>query len=133
MARLPKQGKILAEEFPEEKFMPKLLSPINDFFADVVSALNKSLTFKENIAGDVITATIDGVYPLDIRWTNKSRPIAAWIGSCREVTGTHTTFTTPLFLDWEMSSMGAFRINKVVGLTATSSVKFTITIVAITG
>lgn len=114
--------------------MPELLSPINGFFEDVVGALNKGLTIKENFAGEVLTALIDGVYPLDIRLTSGHTPIAAWLGSCREISGTHTTFTTPLFLDWQMTSSGLFRINSIVGLsTATSTNKFSATIITIAG
>ena len=133
MARLPKQTRILIEDFPDQKFMEKLLPPINGFFEDVSGALNKSLTFKENMAGEVLVATIDGTYPLDLRWTNRNRPIAAWIGSCREVSGAHTTPSVAPYLDWEVALDGSFRINSIVGLTASSTAKFTVTIVAITG
>lgn len=133
MARLPKQNKILPEDFPKQDFMPKLAEPINRFFEDVILALNKSLTFKENMASETLTVIIDGVYPLNIKWVNKSRATGAWITSCREVSGTHVTFTTPLFLDWEMNTDGSFRINSVVGLTATSANKFVVNIIAITG
>jgi hypothetical protein len=133
MARLPDQRKILPEDFPEQKWIPALLSPLNRFFEDVVRALNKGLTFKENIAGEILTVTIDGVFPLDVRWTNMSPPIAAWIGKCRETSGNHTNFTDPLFLDWELTASGQFRINNITGLTATMANKFSVTIIAITG
>lgn len=134
MARLPKVTRINPEDFSEQKFIPKLLEPINSFFSDILSALNKNLTFKENIAGDVITAVVDGNYPLDIQWTGKAKPIAAWIGQCREISGTHTTITTALYLDWEITSGGAFRINNIAGLTGeTTDNKFSVTIVAIAG
>lgn len=133
MARLPDQQKIQAEDFPSEKFMPKLLYPINRFFEEVIRALNKGLTLKENFNGDVITVTIDGTFPLDVRWTQTSPPVAAWIGRCREVSGDHTNFTDPLFLDWEMIQLGQFRINAIPGLTSSVSNKFYVTIIAIAG
>ncbi len=133
MARLPKRNKILAEDFPKQDFMPKLLEPINSFSEDMVLALNKGLTFQENMASETLTVTIDGVYPLDLKWTNKSRPIGAWIINCREVSGAHTTFTTALYLDWEMTASGSFRVNNIAGLTASSANKFTTTIIAIVG
>lgn len=135
MARLPRQNKILAEDFPDQKsWIPKLLLPLNGFFEDVISALNKNLTFKENMAGDILTATADGVYPIDLKWTNRAKPIAAWIGQCREISGTHTTITTALYLDWEMTPGGAFRINNIAGLSGeTTTNKFEVTIIAITG
>lgn len=133
MARLPDQRKISPEEFPDQSFMPRLLGPINRFFEEVVRALNKGLTFKENISGELITVTIDGTYPLDVRWTNANPPVAAWIGKCRETSGNHTNFSAPLFLDWEIASNGSFRINNITGLTASMTSKFNVTIIAITG
>lgn len=134
MAQLPNQRKILPEDFPDQKaWIPQLLSPINRFFEDVVRALNKGLTIKDNFDGELITAIIDGVYPLDINWTRPNPPKAAFIGQCREITGNHTTFTDPLFLDWEYTAAGKFRINSVVGLTASSAIKFNATIIVFTG
>lgn len=133
MAQLPKQKKIIPEDFPKEKFMPQLLQPINEFFETVTSALNKNLTFKENIASEILTVNIDGVFPIKLKWENKNRAVSAWLGSCRETSGTHVALITPLYLDWEMNSAGQFQINNIVGLTASSSNKFTATIIAITG
>ncbi len=133
MARLPETRKILPEDFPDQKFMPKLLQPINRFFESMVQALNKGITFRENIDGDLILVSIDGIYPIDIPWTRPSAPAAAWIGKCREASEAHTNFTDPLFLDWEYTASGKFRINNVTGLTASSTNKFNITIIAITG
>lgn len=135
MAKLPIQNQILPETFPSEqkKWLPQLLQPINYFIQNVIRALNKNLTFNENFAGDVLTVTIDGTYPLDVRWINNSKPTLAWIGSCREVSGTHATITTALYLDWEMSSVGEFRINKIAGLSASITNPFYVKIVAIVG
>ncbi len=133
MSNIPKQGRILSSDFPDEKFMPKLLYPINSFIEDVKRALNKGLTFKDNMSGDVVTVLLDGVYPLDIKWNLKQYPVAAWIGQCREVSGNHTTITTALYLDWEMTTDGALRINNVAGLSPSVSNKFTAKIVTITG
>lgn len=134
MARLPKQQKILVSDFPDQKsWIPKLLGPINGLIEDVTDALNKNLTFNENMAAEVLTVSIDGTYPLDIRWPNRSYPTAAWIGQCREVSGSHTTITTALYLDWEMSSNRLFRINNIAGLSASVTTPFKVTILAIVG
>lgn len=133
MARLPTQNKILPEDFPKQDFMPQLLAPINKFFQDMILALNKGLTFQQNMAAEILTVNIDGNFPLDVRWVNKSKSIGAWIVNCRETSGSHVTFTTPLYLDWEMKSTDTFKINSIVGLSATSTNVYTVTIIAITG
>lgn len=134
MAKLPFQNQILPENFPEQKsWIPNLLSPINSFMQNVIRALNKNLTFNENFDGAVLTVTIDGTFPLDVLWDNRNRPTVAFIGSCREVSGNHTVINTAIYLDWEMSIDGKFRINNIAGLSASSSNPFTLKIVALVG
>jgi hypothetical protein len=134
MAKLPGQKRILTEDFPDQKkWIPALLGPVNKFFEDITRALNKNITIAENMNGDVLTVTIDGVYPLDIAWKLTSPPVAAFIGQCREVNGAHTTFTNALFLDWEFTAAGTFRINNIAGLTASSTNRYRLIIVTFAG
>lgn len=133
MAKLPYQNQILPENFPDQKFMPQLLAPLNSFMQTVIRSLNKNLTLNENFDGQILTVTTDGTFPLDILWENRNRPTIAFIGSCREVSGEHTTITTAIFLDWEMTASGSFRINNIAGLNATSSNPFNLKIVALVG
>lgn len=133
MAKLPEQRKLSPEEFPKQDWIAALLSPLNRFIDDVVRIFNKQITIKDNFDGDLITAIIDGTFPLDVKWSRQNPPKAAWIGQCREISNNHTNFTDPLFLDWEYTASGAFRINNITGLTATSANKFNITIIAIAG
>lgn len=131
MAKLPVKRKIQPEDFPDQKWLPNLLAPINQFFSDVFNALNKNLTWTDNIAGEILTVVVDGSFPLDVKWTNISRPSAAWIGYCRETSNNHTAFTNGLFLDWEMPSNNVFRINGIPGITPTNTNKYTVTIVTL--
>lgn len=133
MAKLPPPIKIRNEDFPKLDWMPQLLAPINRFVDDVIRSLNKQLTVTDNMDGALLTVIVDGTYPLDVKWTGRSLPKAAWIGQCRETTGDHTNFTNPLFLDWGFTADGLFRINNITGLTASGTNKFTVTIVAIAG
>ena len=134
MAKLPNQRKLLPEDYPTEKsWIPALLAPINRFFEDVVRSLNKGLTIKENMAGDLITVVIDGVYPVDVAWTI-APPKAVIIGQCREVSGTHTVPADAISLDWEYTASGRLRVNGVPGLVGPSSTnKFNLTLVVFTG
>jgi hypothetical protein len=134
MAKLPPQKRILPENFPDQsKWIPRLLEPMNRFMEDINRALNNQLTFSENLSSEVRTVQVDGNYPLRMPWALKAKPIGAWIIACREISGNHTVFTTPLFLDWEYNEAGQFQINSVVGLTATATDKFNLTYIAITG
>lgn len=62
MASLPKIYKILMEDLGADvpPFIRKMLSPLNTFFESIYSALNKDITFKENIRSeyrDIIVST----------------------------------------------------------------------------
>ena len=134
MAKLPDQRKILIEDFPQQKsWIGALLAPINRFFEDVLRIFNKGITIQENMDAAILTVNIEGVYPVDMAWTLKSTPKAAFLGQCRERDGNHTALTDPLFLEWEYTSSGKFRITNIVGLTSSSTNKFIATIVVFTG
>lgn len=50
MAKLPNIKRIMREEFKEAPtWIERLLSPINTFFESVYEALNRNITFKDNI------------------------------------------------------------------------------------
>ena len=135
MSQLPTQKRITPESFPDqEKWIPKLLEPLNRFMEDVNRALNNQLTVNENMDAVVRTVQLDGTYPVKFKWERKNRPKAAWIGQCREISENHVVFTTALYLDWEYTQDGMFQINDVAGLTGESPTnKFNLTVVAIAG
>lgn len=134
MASIPTQKKILIENFGKEKdWIGALLEPLNKFMDEVTRALNRQLTFKENLSADIKTVVIDGNYPQRFKWTLPSKPVAAWIGQARELSENHTTITEALYLDWEMTADGMVQINNIADLNASTSNKFNVTIVLITG
>lgn len=132
--KTPELQRLILEEFPDQQeWIENLLSPINLFFQTVVNALNKQLTFSDNIDCEFYTQKVSGAYPIDLVWGRKALPRAAWIGYAREAAGEHTTFTSPLFLDWEFTSDGLFRINSIVNLGDTDAIPFNVRIIAVTG
>lgn len=134
MAKIPTQKAILQESFGEQKsWIGQLLTPLNMFMEQVTLALNRQITIKENMAGDVLHFVLDGNYPLQAKWNLKMKPTIAFIGQCREVSEVHTTITEAIYLDWEFTSNGMFQINNVADLNATSTNKFNLTVVALTG
>jgi len=134
MARTPTQKRITAESFPEQsEWIGQLLEPLNKFMDDVTRSLNNELTVGANFDGVVQVVKLDGNYPVKFKWPRTSKPKAAWIGQCREVSENHTTITTALYLDWEYVQDGSFQINKVAGLSPTTTNPFNVTVIAITG
>jgi hypothetical protein len=133
VAKLPTFKRILPEQFPDLKWLPEFVAPINKFMSEVQDAMNNKLTFQENMNAEVRTVLLDGTYPIKLKWSKPNKPTAAWIGQAREVSGNHTTITTALYLDWEYTTEGNFQINNVAGLSASPTDKFNLTILIITG
>lgn len=134
MAELPSQKRITQESFPDQAdWIGKLLEPLNRFMEDVNRALNNNITMADNLDCMVKTVTLDGVYPVKFKWTRNSRPKAAWVGQCREADEDHTTITNAVTMDWEFTQDGSFQINNVAGISPSSSSKYNLTIVAVTG
>lgn len=132
--KTPELQRLILEEFPnQQEWIEKLISPINLFFQTVVNALNKQLTFGDNIDCEFYEQKVSGTYPVDLSWSRKAPPRAAWIAYARESDGEHTTFTSALFLDWEFTSDGLFRINSIVNLGDTDAAPFNVRIIAVTG
>lgn len=135
MAKLPTIKRITEEVFPSDvkKWLPKLLAPLNQFMEQLTNALNKNLTVRENFSGDIIEATLDGNFPLNIAYGLKAPPKIAILGSCVEAEGIHSIPLAALYLDWSFSSNGTFQINEVVGLTPSATSKYRINILIFTG
>ena len=132
--KTPELQRLILEEFPEQQeWIEKLISPINLFFQTVVNALNKQITFIDNIDCEFYEQRVTGAYPVDLAWNRKAAPRAAWIAYASEVGGEHTTFTSAIFLDWEFTSDGLFRINSIVNLGDTDEIPFNVRIIAVTG
>lgn len=54
MARIPSQRRIIREDLSEAPgWIEKLLTPLNSFMEAIYSALNKNLTFTENIRSQI--------------------------------------------------------------------------------
>ncbi len=135
MAKLPTIKRITEEVFPSDvkKWLPKLLAPLNQFMEQLTNALNKNLTVKENFSGDIIEATLDGDFPLNIAYSLKAPPKVAILGYCMETEGTHAVPAAGLYLDWDFASNGTFQINEVVGITPSATSKYKVNILIFTG
>ena len=121
MAKLPPISRIVKEDFPDEPWAEKLLWPVNRFFESVVSALNRNLTFTENLAGEIkqisftTQATVADTWPIKFLPSTPSRPTDVWVTSLRRTDGATTTSATSI--DWELASDGQVQINNIAGLT----------------
>ena len=134
MARIPPIKRLTTEDFKDQtSWIGKLLSPLNEFMASTVQALNRGLTFSDNFAAQVktLTFTVDAnTYPMKFLCTTGTKPMGLWVVSAKEVADNPATLTTAVFADWSYVN-GQIVINNISGLT--SGHKYDICVIIVTG
>lgn len=139
MAKLPAIKKLTKEDFKnvDEKFIDAL----NQILEAQYTAINRGLTFKDNLSGDVLTVTIEKgrtintSNPLKVSWSLKPAPTAVWIGSITKSNSATTGATNAPAIEWYYDSANKqICINKVYGITNPDTTNtYSLTILAITG
>jgi hypothetical protein len=138
MAVLPNQKRISREDLKEApSWIEKMLYPVNSFFESVYSALNKDLTFADNIVSQIkeiqFTTASDYVLNdtfevLNFTHTLKNKPIGCIVLQIYQRTDDYQTITTPVTIDW-IEINGVISINFVTGLD--DSKKYTLRVLVI--
>lgn len=129
MAKLPNQKRILREDIQEApNWIVRLLTPLNSFMETVYYALNKDITFTENIACQIKTVDFstpsnytsaspktDGFVPLQFTHTLRNKPQGVMIMQLVEEENTGTVITSAVSLDWYEIN-GTVYISYITGL-----------------
>lgn len=113
MAKLPRIKRLLKEDFQEVEWIDKLLGPVNDFFDTVYDALNKGLTFTDNMPATVKTLEFkegSSIYPIKFAWNLKTLPTALII---TRVVGTEPSSAPSVYWSFDGQSIN---IDKFYGL-----------------
>lgn len=134
MSRIPPLRRILTEDFPDQsEWIGKLIQPINDHMEKVVAALNKGLTVADNMAAKIIDVTVDGSYPLKVAWDLRTRPRTVLVGAVRRADGVPFTLANAVQVQWQFNQSGELQIDTVVGITASGTDKYILTLEVKTG
>jgi hypothetical protein len=134
MAKLPSFRRIAADAISKEypDLAELLIAPLNNFMESLTRALNKQITFTDNIDAQVITLTADGTYPLKVRWDRPSKPVALWIGQITRVDGAAAALASAVTLDWSYNQNAQIEIADIVGLSDSSANQYYITVIGVT-
>ena len=119
MAALPPITAIKKEDFPKESWSEKLLWPLNRFMNSVYAALNKNLTFTENIRSQVKELNFiysTDILPIKFAWTLANRPTDLWVSSVTPQ-GSAADPTAAVWAQWTFDG-SAVVVTKIFGLTA---------------
>lgn len=137
MAQLPPVRRLVVEDFQQEKkWIGKLFQPLNTFMEQTLSAFARNLTLKENVAADILTVTLSSVptlaSPAAIAWSLKKAPVAIFVGTASRLDGASFTASAAIWIQWQFGASG-LQITNLVGITPTSSIQYSLTLVAFTG
>lgn len=141
MAKLPNVKSISREQFKEPpSWIDLLLSPINQFFELIYNALNRDITFNENIRCQLKTitfttpSTYDGTYSAT-KFTSISFPrtigttaIGLWPINFYEVSTNTVYLTTAPIINW-FDNNGIITINFIGGLSASKKYTFNVVVI----
>jgi len=129
MARIPPLKRVLQEEFPDQPWLNKLLTPLNKFMESVVSAFNKSITVNDNMAGAIRTVEMRGT-TATIPWSGQA-PSVVIVGRVRASDNQPLDSTAnpdAIAVRWYLDSDGNIYIYSIQGVTPTPSLKYTLTL-----
>jgi hypothetical protein len=133
MAKLPTTKKILREDLKDAPgWIDRLLSPLNSFMDSIYYALDKNITFTENIACTIkkvefTTLPTYGTGNLTDHWqvqrfthNLKNKPFGISLEKVEQKSNTYAVITNPVFIDWSEGN-GIITLNYVTGLEPSST------------
>lgn len=125
--KLPSQKRILREDVKDApNWVNGILDPVNSFMQSVYLALNKNITFSENIASFIreIIYTTPSTYPAgveNVEFMNslKTRAIGILVAQVYEK-ATYTPAAGPIYVPW-IENNGTLIISTITGLAASKT------------
>lgn len=104
----------------------------NQFVNDIIYILNRRLTFSDNFNGIKQTVELDGVFPKRISWPRPQQPTALWPVGLKRTDNAATALSAGFIVEWEFVD-GQISIINTPGLTSSTSNKYQLTFIAVTG
>jgi hypothetical protein len=134
MAALPVIKRIQRDDLKEAPaWIDRLIYPLNLFMEAVYYALNKNITFEDNILSQRVSfeltakaAASDNKYVFAV--TMKSVPKMVILGKCEEDAAVFTPIGGAVWIDWTYSE-GTVRIESISGLSVGNTYKFELLLV----
>ena len=133
MGAIPKIRRILAENFPDLDWMPRLASNINIFMEQTISLFDKNLSFSDNFNGEVREFSANGQYPIKLSWSRTQKPVAVWIGRVIRNNGEDVSYSAGLFIKWRFNEASQIQIDDIVGLDDAADKIYNVTIIGVVG
>ena len=131
MATVPEKSEISVEGLSADQ--AETLNPVadvyNTFNEQVVTALNRGLTFSENFRADVRTLTLTSSSTPTVSIT-VNKPVGVWLISCTNKSNPRFVFTASPYVVWEWDGASSINIKQVLGLSGSDKFEITLLIIA---
>lgn len=124
--------RLLVESFQDLPWMPRVAPIFNAAVDELTRLENKNIQIAAHVDGEIRNFMIDGVYPLELSWNRNNKPTLIIIGAVSRVDSVASGLTVAPYVDWEFNNKGQIKINNVVGITATSAIKWNISTLILT-
>lgn len=131
MASVPELAEISMEGLSPEQV--ETLNPVadvyNSFNEQVVTALNKNLTFSENFRAEIKTVSMRTTDRPTVA-TSITQPRGLWVIGFKNTTNPSTMPTQAPYLDWAWDGRSAINIKQILGITGNDTYEVTFLIIA---
>ena len=122
--KLPVIDELRKEDLPDApEWIDPIINAYNRFAKFMYRALDRNLTIKENLSGDIIVLDKISQNDIDIGYKVKTRvsPSAVLIGKiAKRDVGSHETITDAVSIDWTYQD-GFITIHNITGIDSTSN------------
>lgn len=132
MAKLPSIRRLMKEDFQDApSWLDTLMVTLNQFMENVYGALNRSLTFVDNVRAQKKTfritagaAASDNTYEFALE--NSWRPEGLSLWKVTQIGGAYTPITSAVFLSWRIGESNNIVVDAITGLTNGVTYEFTV-------
>lgn len=127
MAKLTNIKRIIKEDFPSEvqKWIDKLLVPLNNSITQVTFALTNQLTLSDNMLAVVKEITLKGdQFPYQFNHGLKVKPIGCVILQAMETSASPPLFTNGVYAQWDTDGP-TITLRTITGLDSSRTYNFT--------
>lgn len=120
--------RIIKEDFPSDiqKWIDKLLIPLNNAIAQFTFAMNNQLTITDNFLAEIKVIQLRGdQFPYTFNHTLRVKPTIVLIGQFQETSASPPIQTNGVSLQWETDGP-SITIKTITGLDASRTYNFTL-------
>lgn len=135
MAKLPSIRRLLKEDFQDApNWLDRLLNTLNLFMENVYLALNRNLTFPENVRSQKKTFKITAgasaaANTYEFALENTWRPEGVILMKAAQISGSYVPVTSAVFMSWRIGDANNLVIDAVTGLTNGVTYEFTVLVI----